>query len=114
MMKIKNKLIKNVSFIFVCLLTIFFGGGLIYSQQEIVQASSGSQYSFSAGNGTEFDPYLVYTRIDLEHVGSDYFFNAGGSINTYYRLMQDINLNNISFTPNFFVEPLSMVIIIIL
>lgn len=44
------------------------------------------------GNGTNDSPYEIYTAQDLYMLGAS-------SANTYYRLMNDIDLNNFNYTP---------------
>ena len=58
--------------------------------------------SFAGGSGTEPNPYLIATGAQLAYlakiVNAD-MTNAMGTNNKYYKLVADIDLNNIEWTP---------------
>lgn len=51
----------------------------------------GTELAPNEGTGTEADPYLIYSAEQLAYV-----IGTGGAANTYYKLMADILLNDVS------------------
>ena len=53
---------------------------------------------FGGGSGTEEDPYLIYTAEQLAYLA--YYINSGNKCEgVYFKLMADIDLANINWTP---------------
>ena len=53
---------------------------------------------FGGGNGTESNPYLIYTAEQLAYLA--YSTNNGNSYeNVYFKLMNDLDLNGLEWTP---------------
>ena len=53
---------------------------------------------FGGGSGTEEDPYLIYTAEQLAYLA--YYINSGNKCaGVYFKLMSNIDLDNISWTP---------------
>ena len=53
---------------------------------------------FGGGSGTQADPYLIYTGAELAYLASK--TNGGTTYSgKYFKLMNDIDLNNINWTP---------------
>ena len=53
---------------------------------------------FGGGNGTEASPYLIYTAAELAYLANS--TNSGNNYSgEYFKLMSNINLNNLEWTP---------------
>ena len=69
------------------------------AKENVVDVWDGSiANGFGGGNGTSDDPYQIYTGAELAYLASS--TNGGTTYSgQYFKLMNDINLNGISWTP---------------
>lgn len=67
-----------------------------YSQSAAWNGSVASSYSF--GNGTQNNPYLISSGAELAYLQNQ-VSNGQNYSGVYFKLISDINLNNIAWTP---------------
>jgi len=65
--------------------------------ENTVSLMNEEEYVFFEGSGTETDPYIISTPIELKSMS--FWINNGAFYDAYYRLENDIDLGGVEWTP---------------